>query len=65
MLGEPMMTEPDPTTPPQPIQPASGDEEVTFRSENLLQGQREIKILHEGETYRLLVTRNGKLILQK
>jgi len=36
-----------------------------IRSEDLLQGRREIQILHEGEVYRLLVTRNGKLILQK
>jgi len=34
-------------------------------SEQLLQGQREVQIRHQGEIYRLLVTRNGKLILQK
>lgn len=37
----------------------------TVQSEELLQGAREIRIEHEGETYRLLVTRNEKLILQK
>ncbi|MBW3543855.1 MAG: hemin uptake protein HemP [Planctomycetes bacterium] len=34
-------------------------------SEQLLHGDREIHICHEGEVYRLRVTRNGKLILHK
>lgn len=36
-----------------------------MRSEEILQGHKEVRIVHEGEVYRLLVTRNGKLILQK
>lgn len=35
------------------------------RSDELLQGQRELFILHGGQIYRLLRTRNDKLILQK
>ncbi len=35
------------------------------RSEDLLQEQRELFILHAGQVYRLLRTRNDKLILQK
>ncbi len=35
------------------------------RSEELLQGQREVYILHGGQVYRLLRTRNDKLTLQK
>jgi hypothetical protein len=35
------------------------------RSDELLQGQREMFILHDGAVYRLLRTRNNKLILQK
>ena len=35
------------------------------RSEELLQGDREVLILHEGQTYRLSHTRSGKLILHK
>ncbi len=35
------------------------------RSEEILQGQSEIQIIHANETYRLRVTRNGKLILFK
>ena len=40
-------------------------EERCLDSEGLLQGQKEILIRHESEVYRLRVTRNGKLILQK
>lgn len=40
-------------------------EERCFDSEELLRGQKEILIRHESEVYRLRVTRNGKLILQK
>ena len=41
---------------------------VTVReitSASLLQGEKEVLILHEEEVYRLKLTRNGKLILQK
>lgn len=34
-------------------------------SDDLLQGARELFIVHRGQTYRLLLTRNDKLILQK
>jgi hemin uptake protein HemP len=34
-------------------------------SSNLLQGQREIQITHNGVVYRLQATRQGKLILTK
>lgn len=40
-------------------------EAATVRSGDLLQGRRELRISHAGEIYRLLVTRNNKLILQK
>ena len=36
-----------------------------IRSAELLQGEREVYIDHEGEIYRLRLTRNQKLILQK
>ncbi len=36
-----------------------------LRSEDLLQGRREVLIIHGGDIYRLLCTRNNKLILQK
>lgn len=34
-------------------------------SSSLLQGEKEILIHHGGEVYRLRLTKNGKLILQK
>jgi len=36
-----------------------------INSSDLLQGNREVLIEHAGERYRLLLTRNGKLLLQK
>jgi hemin uptake protein HemP len=36
-----------------------------LESSDLLQGEREILISHGDELYRLRLTRNGKLILQK
>ena len=36
-----------------------------FRSEDLLRGQREVLIEHDGVEYRLRHTRLGKLILTK
>jgi hemin uptake protein HemP len=46
---------------------ATGDsaKPVTVRSEDLLRGQREIVIEHHGLHYRLLLTRNDRLILNK
>jgi hemin uptake protein HemP len=37
----------------------------SISSDDLMQGESEIQITHRGETYRLRVTRAGKLILQK
>jgi hemin uptake protein HemP len=34
-------------------------------SKELFEGEREVCIVHEGETYRLRITRRNKLILQK
>ena len=36
-----------------------------INSSNLLQGEKEVLIHHGGEVYRLRLTKNGKLILQK
>ncbi len=38
---------------------------MVFRSEDLFKGSRQVLISHGSETYRLLHTKNGKLILQK
>lgn len=45
-----------PATPPRP---------VTLASNDLFQGNREVLIEHNGEVYRLRITRTGKLILNK
>jgi hemin uptake protein HemP len=36
-----------------------------YESAELFQGARVVNISHAGETYRLLITRNNRLILQK
>ena len=53
-----------------PFQPSDdrkpdGPERKVVTSKQLLGGAREIAIRHEGQEYRLQVTRNGKLILTK
>lgn len=48
-------------TPP----PSESESPPVYDSEGLLQGTREILIRHHGETYRLRLTRNDKLILHK
>jgi hemin uptake protein HemP len=61
MTGSVVPTEPD-------RKPATEDgmpRVPTVRSEQLLQGGREVRIVHSGQVYRLQVTRNNKLILQK
>ena len=46
------------------ISPPTGREPVV-RSQELFGAAKEIVIEHEGERYRLRITRRGKLILQK
>jgi hemin uptake protein HemP len=71
-----MITEHQEPTAPQPPETCRrGDDSCSMcrgiagmrvlHSEELLQGQRELFILHAGQVYRLLRTRNDKLILQK
>lgn len=46
-------------SPPSRVQPRA------VQSEELLQGGRELWIIHGSHVYRLIRTRNDKLILQK
>ncbi len=57
----------NPANPPIPPTHRAAPEPArrVIPSEELLQGQREVIILHAGEEYRLSLTRNGKLILHK
>ena len=61
MTGPKMPTQPD-RQPATEERPASVP---TVSSKQLLQGGRELRIIHDGQMYRLQVTRNNKLILQK
>jgi len=57
--------------PPGPLTPAAAtpapqpSEPRSVQSAELFQGARVVEITHAGETYRLLLTRNNRLILQK
>jgi hemin uptake protein HemP len=59
------MSEPfrPPEPPPEP--PQEPELPSVVPAEELFQGRREIVIEHEGERYRLRITRRNKLILQK
>ncbi len=55
---------------PAPIDSAPADSSPkpplrTIPSTELLQGQREVVIVHQGEHYRLRLTRNDRLVLYK
>jgi len=54
-----MTVAPKPAAPPRPCAPAE------IPASTLFQGRQEIRIEHQGEQYRLRITRNGKLILTK
>lgn len=49
----------------KPPRDHSDDATKTVTTQDLFAGAREICIEHEGEKYRLRITRRGKLILQK
>lgn len=51
----------NPNTKPTPINEAP----LTFNSEDLFQGRKEILVRHGEEVYKMRITRNGKLILNK
>lgn len=48
---------------PAPVPPA--DPTRILRSEEIFAGERVVMIQHAGVRYRLLITRNDRLILQK
>ena len=52
-----------PTAAPKPDGPTP--EPPSYASSELFKGARVVVINHAGEAYRLLVTRNNRLILQK
>lgn len=50
---------------PELAEALPADDPRRVSSEELLRGARVLVIEHAGQSYRLLVTRNDKLILQK
>jgi len=65
MTEQPTPSEPTPTDQPSPASPAPGEPARLLRSEDLLQGAREVWIEHGNERYRLRLTASGKLYLTK
>lgn len=52
--------------PPDPeLHTTETESPVSYDSDALLKGRREVVIHHHGEVYRLRLTRNDKLILNK
>jgi len=58
------MTESE-TPPSQLTQPEAGTSPRVVASSDLFEGGRVVVIEHAGQQYRLLITRNDRLILQK
>ncbi len=55
---------------PEAVEPSSAGGVAPGRvpvvaSQDLLQGGRELQIIHQGQVYRLCLTQNNKLMLQK
>jgi hemin uptake protein HemP len=65
MTNESRPADDAPAGPPGDDQPGGRDGPRVLRSEDLFAGQRAIVIEHAGAQYRLLITRNDRLILQK
>lgn len=60
------MSAPPIASPSLPVEPESRTcAPGAIRTDRLFQGRQEILIDHQGETYRLRITKNGKLILTK
>jgi hemin uptake protein HemP len=69
---EPPPRRPLPPSPGLDLQPSalrveqeSPEEARAISSAELFGGRRELLILHQGSTYRLIITRQGKLLLNK
>jgi len=66
MQADPSVPIPDPASAHPAFDPKQGAcLRGSIAAHQLFQGRQEILIDHHGETYRLRITRNGKLILTK
>lgn len=59
------MNRPEKPADPESQKPPAPDSRRLISSDEILAGSEEVLIVHEGQTYRLRVTRSGKLILHK
>lgn len=55
----------EPPEEPKIDNPAKQQKVRSVESEQLFEGQKQLIIRHAGEQYRLILTRNNRLILQK
>ncbi len=60
-----MMRAESQSIPSNPAAHPTWSERKRIRTADLMQGAREVIIVHEGEEYVLRITRTGKLILTK
>jgi hemin uptake protein HemP len=65
MTEQPSPSESNPPDQPSPAASAPGEPARLLKSEDLLQGAREVWIEHGNERYRLRLTASGKLYLTK
>jgi hemin uptake protein HemP len=65
MTSAPDASSPNPKVSTEGIPPGGLNHRVVWDSQALLSGQREVFIQHGSEYYRLILTKSGKLILQK
>jgi hemin uptake protein HemP len=54
-----------PSRPGEPISHLPGRQRTRIHLADLMRGAREVILFHEGEEYRLRITKAGKLILTK
>jgi hemin uptake protein HemP len=64
-MSEQTMNAEMPSTPSKPEPQLSWPHRKRVRTADLMQGAREVVIVHEGEEYILRITKAGKLILTK
>jgi hemin uptake protein HemP len=60
-----MMRTESPSQPSETRSYTPGTQRKRIRTTDLMQGGREVVLLHEGEEYILRITKTGKLILTK
>lgn len=65
MINPTPHNEPAPQKTPAPFEGETAKGEATYSSRDLFRDKTEIRIEHQGEMYRLRITRSGGLLLNK